>query len=186
MRLKFVLLLAVVLFGMLFALKVYGAITAPDTYCQKSHTTSSFPPKNLKTAQDFFDLGNYDFDSGDCVQAVVAYTQSISLDSTRATTFNNRAYANMRLHNYSAALSDLNTAITLNPTYVTALMNRGDIYNYYYARDRQKAISDYNTVIALGKEKDKSGSVCGHKAMAETNGLIPLAILKVITHADCK
>jgi len=154
-------------------------INPPDAYCWHVHPTSSTPPAKLITAQDYFNLGDYDFDSGDCVQAVVAYTQAIHLNSTNVHVYNNRAYTNMRLHNYQFAINDLNKAIELNPNYATAYMNRGDIYNYYYAIDRQKAIADYDKVIALGKEKDRSRSVCGHKAMAETQDMIPLAILKV-------
>ena len=70
----------------------------------------------------------------------------------------------MRLRNYSAALPDLNKALVLNPNYIQALMNRGDIHNYYYAIDRRSAIADYEKVIALGGTRGTS--VCGHLFMA--------------------
>lgn len=165
--------------------RVYGLILEPDTYCSKSHTTTTLPPSQPTSAQDFFALGNYDYDIGDCKKAVADYTQAINLDQNFSRAYNNRAYANMRLRNYKDALDDLNVAIELDPQYAVALMNRGDIYNYHLI-DRQKALADYNTVIALGISKDPSGSVCGHKAMAETNNVIPLALLRVLTHVDCK
>ncbi len=89
------------------------------------------------------------------------------------------------MRNYKSAITDLNKAIEIDPNYVTAFMNRGDIYNYYYAIDRQKSIADYDRVIKLGVDKDQSKSVCGHKAMAETNNMVPLAILKLLTNTAC-
>lgn len=176
-------LFAIVLF--LIAPWTKVIINPPDTYCWQIHATNSRPPSKILTPQDFYNLGNYDYDSGDCVQAVVAYTQALHLNPRNTQAYNNRAYTNMRLHNYQFALDDLDKALSLNPNYTSALMNRGDIYNYYYAINRQKAITDYTKVIQLGKEKDRSGSVCGHLAMAKTNNMIPLAILRVLARVDC-
>ncbi len=169
-----------------FIVKAYGIISTPDIQCSKSHAITTPQPQNPTTARDFFDLGNYYYDSGKCEQAISAYGSAIDKDPMVPEYFNNRAYTFMRMRDYKDALADLNTALSLNPSYVEALMNRGDIYNYYYAIDHQKAISDYNRVIAIGKDKDKSGSVCGHKAMAKTNNMIPLALMQVITHTDCQ
>jgi hypothetical protein len=68
---------------------------------------------------------------------------------------------------YGKALPDLDRAIQLRPDYVNALMNRGDIYNYYFAIDRTRAIADYNRVLQLGA---KHTSVCGHRSLALNNG----------------
>lgn len=163
----------------------YLSSFTPDRYCLEIHATNSQLPKTLITAQDFFDLGNYLYDMGNCKSAVTAYEKAIQLDPNLTKAYNNRAYTNMRLHNYKDALDDLNVAIFQDPDYIAARMNRGDIYNYYYAIDRQKAIADYNKVIALGKDKDLSNSVCGHKAMAQTNNMIPLAFLKIFTDTSC-
>lgn len=180
-----VLFIVVIFAGLLYA-KTSGIFQFPDTQCSTIHTTSSQPPPQTVTAQDFFDLGNYQYDKGDCLEAVMSYTGAIQKDPNFAQAYNNRAYTYMRMRNYKTALSDLDEAITIDPTYVTALMNRGDIYNYYYAVDQNKAVMDYDSVIALGKEKDKSGSVCGHKAMAQTHNLVPLAILKAMLLSDCR
>jgi tetratricopeptide (TPR) repeat protein len=72
------------------------------------------------------------------------------------------------MHNYADALPDLNKAISLNSNYINALMNRGDIHNYYYAIDRKAAIADYEKVISLGGTKGTS--VCGHLYLAQHNG----------------
>jgi hypothetical protein len=74
----------------------------------------------------------------------------------------------MMENNYAAALPDLDQAIALRPTYVNALMNRGDIYNFYFHQDNEQAIHDYNRVIALGG--DRTTSVCGHRWLAVHHG----------------
>lgn len=76
----------------------------------------------------------------------------------------------MRMQKYKEALPDLNTAIKLNPNYVQAFMNRGDIHNYYYDIDKQAAIADYKQVISIAGAKRDKTSVCGHLFLAEHNG----------------
>jgi tetratricopeptide (TPR) repeat protein len=56
-----------------------------------------------------------------------------------AEAYNNRAYTYMTIRDYADALPDLDQATALRPTYVNALMNRGDIYNFYYQIDRARA-----------------------------------------------
>lgn len=163
----------------------YASAFAPDKQCWSYHAAITTPPTSFTTAGDYFNLGNYDYDIGNCVKAVADYTKAIDIQPNFAKAYNNRAYTYMRMQYYKKALSDLDKAIEINPNYVEALMNRGDIYNYYYAIDRKKAILDYNRVIALGVDKDQSKSVCGHKAMAQINNFVPLAIVKVITNTAC-
>jgi tetratricopeptide (TPR) repeat protein len=147
---------------------MYRSAVAPDTQCSTTHTATTTPPASLKTTTDYFEQGNYDYDTGDCSKAIVDYTESIKLDPKNSQTYNNRAYTYMRLRDYKSALPDLDKAISLNPNYINALMNRGDIHNYYYAIDRKSAIADYEKVIALGGTKGTS--VCGHLFLAEHNG----------------
>ena len=45
---------------------------------------------------------------------------------------------------YAPALADLDRAIQIRPNYVNALMNRGDIYSYYYSIDYGRAVADYD------------------------------------------
>lgn len=82
------------------------------------------------------------------------------------------------MRDYDSALPDLNKAIALRPDYVQALMNRGDIENYYAKnKNRAKAIEDYNKVIALGPQAIKDSGVCGHLSMAQNRGFLPFAFL---------
>jgi len=151
----------------LLGVVMYKSATAPDTYCSTFHQTSSYPPTTIKTGMDYFEQGNYDYDTGNCKKAVEDYTQSIKLTPNYAQAYNNRAYTNMRLGNYKDALPDLDKAIALNPNYINALMNRGDIHNDYIV-DRPAAIADYEKVIALGGTKGTA--VCGHLFLAKHNG----------------
>ena len=165
--------------------RFYLSIGHPDTYCLAAHTTASHPPLNLLSAKDYFDKGNYSYDIGSCQQAVIDYSKSIELDSTHAETFNNRAYTYMRMQNYKNAAVDLDKAIKLRPNYVNALINRGDIYNFYYQIDHSKAITLYEKVISLGSTK--GNSVCGHKAMAMSNNILPFAFFRYFfTNSNCK
>lgn len=158
-----VILLGLLVFGM------YKSATQPDIQCTTTHTTTSQPPSRLQTAVDYFTQGDYDYDIGNCQQAVSDYTKAITLNPNYAQAYNNRAYTNMRMRNYSAALPDLDKALELKPDYIQALMNRGDIHNYYYAIDRQSAIQDYKKALALGASQ-KETSVCGHLFLAKHNG----------------
>jgi tetratricopeptide (TPR) repeat protein len=76
----------------------------------------------------------------------------------------------MTIRDYADALPDLDRAIALRPTYVNALMNRGDFYNFYYQIDRARALADYNRVLALGPAATNGTSVCGHMFLAKHNG----------------
>jgi tetratricopeptide (TPR) repeat protein len=132
----------------------------------------------VRSAADYLELGDYDYETGACAQAIADYTRAIELDPSFAAAFNNRAYTAMRQQNYAAALPDLDRAIELRPDYVNALMNRGDIYNYYYAVDRQRAMADYDRVVALGDTRGTS--VCGHRLLAYYGGWQPGVVLNVL------
>lgn len=144
------------------------SLSTIDTQCTQPHFVSYSPPATLQTASDWFMQGNYDYDKGNCGQAINDYTKAISLNSKYPEAYNNRAYTYMRMQHYQEALIDLDTAISLKPQYVQALMNRGDIHNYYYAIDRQSAAADYETVVSLGATQGTN--VCGHLFLARHNG----------------
>ena len=150
------------------AFQIYKAATAPDTQCSTLHSTTSNPPVGLRTSTDYFVQGNHDYDEGNCKQAIADYTKSIELNPDYPQAYNNRAYTYMRMQDYQDALPDLDKAVILKPDYIQALMNRGDIYNYYYAIDRQKSIVDYKKVISL--DGIQGTSVCGHLLLAKHNG----------------
>lgn len=161
-------LTVIILLGFLGGI-IYRSATAPDMQCEKTHAATSQPPMALKSAMDYFEQGNYDYDAGDCKKAIADYTKSIELNPEYPQAYNNRAYTYMRMREYQLALSDLDKALQLKPDYVQALMNRADIHNYYYAIDRQSAIADYKKARSLGATQ-KGNSVCGHLFLAEHNG----------------
>lgn len=174
-----------ILLTVLFCGKIFGYIVGPDAHCGRARIVNYEPIKNPKTPLDYFELGNYDYDTGNCKQAVADYTRSITLNPLFPLAYNNRGYTNMRLRNFKDALADLNKAIELRPDYASALANRGDIYNYYGPIDRKKAIEDYAKAILTGSTYNRR-TVCGHKAMAETNNFIPLVFLKfVLNRGNC-
>jgi len=151
----------------LLAFAMYKSATAPDTWCTTIQNTTSFPPAALVTAMDYFEKGNYDYDTGNCAQTIVDYAKSIDIDFKYPQAFNNRAYTYMRMRDYNDALTDLDKALAINPNYIQALMNRGDVYNYYLM-DKQKAITDYEKIISVAGTGGTS--VCGHLFLARHNG----------------
>lgn len=158
------------------------SVAQPVVSCSPVEGASSRPPAALVTAQDFFALGNYEYDQGSCDGAIAAYSRAIELDPNFAEAYNNRAYTNMVKQDYAAALPDLDRAIQLRPNYVNALMNRGDIYNYYYHIDRQRAIADYDRVLLLVPGEESHTLVCGHRLLALHNGWSPGVFLDLLSH----
>ena len=157
------------LFGLalfiLFCIAAYESSKIPDTWCTTFRNSTSYPPANLITSTDYFEKGNYDYDTGRCKEAVADYAKSIELNSKYPEVYNNRAYTYMRMGDYKNALTDLNKALEIDPNYINALMNRGDIHNYYFEIDKGKAIADYEKIISIAGAKGTT--VCGHLAMAK-------------------
>lgn len=175
-------IVAIVVFA-ITSLAFYKEIST-DKYCLKSHIPTTTPPSDPATSDDYLRVGDHEYERGRCQVAVNNYYRALRINPLFAEAYNNRAYVNMRLHNYKEALEDLDKAIELRPEYPHALINRGDIRNYYYDIDRQKAIEDYDRVIAMGKEIVKEEAVCGHRLMAKTNGNWLLSMWKMFTRDD--
>jgi tetratricopeptide (TPR) repeat protein len=152
----------------------------PVIQCAPSSAVSK-PPASLVSASDYMALGDFEFDRGNCDGAITAYSRAIALNPDFAEAYNNRAYAYMTKKDYAHALPDLDRAIALRPTYVNALMNRGDIHNYYYDIDYDLAIADYDRVIALGA---RNTSVCGHRMLAVNHGWNANTVMDAFSHAS--
>jgi tetratricopeptide (TPR) repeat protein len=146
------------------------AIFPVNSQCTELHDTTSTPPKSLLSSTDYFEQGNYDYDKGYCNQAIIDYSDAITLNPKSAEAYNNRAYTYMMQNDYANALADLNIAIAIRPNYTHALMNRADIYNYYYQINKSKAIADYDRIIAQDPNAINNSSVCGHRLLAIHNG----------------
>ena len=136
-----------------------------DTHCRSDIVSTAKGSADAKTAEEFLKRGAEAFDGGNCKEALAAYTQAIALNPNYAEAYNSRAYTYMRMQNYAPALQDLDNALSIRPDYLHALMNRGDIHNYYFERDRRKAIDDYNHILRLDGQANEP-SVCGHRAVA--------------------
>lgn len=152
-------------------------LTQQDVWCSSIHNTNLLPLSSPKTAGDYFNEGSYNFSTGNCGGAIIDYNVSIELDPTKAETYNDRAYTYMRMGDYKNALPDLDKAISLRPNYVNALMNRGDIYNYYL-NDKTKAVNDYERVVAING--GEGTSACGHLLLARDNGWSIKTVFDVI------
>jgi tetratricopeptide (TPR) repeat protein len=134
------------------------------------------------TAQDYLAQGDLDYERGYCDEAIADYTHAIDLDPDFAEAYNNRAYIYMVKKDYAAALPDLDRALELRPNYVNALMNRGDIYNYYYAIDYDRAVADYDLVLSIDPNAADHTSVCGHRLLALNHGWNPNVLASVLTN----
>jgi tetratricopeptide (TPR) repeat protein len=136
-----------------------------DKHCRTVPRSPAAPSQEPKTAEEFLKRGDEAFDAGNCSEAIAVYTHALALNPDYGEAYNNRAYTYMRMQNYAPALKDLDQALRIRPDYLHALMNRGDIHNYYFEQDRKKAIEDYNHILRLGGQT-KERSVCGHRAVA--------------------
>jgi tetratricopeptide (TPR) repeat protein len=134
-------------------------------------SAASIPEPALQTAPEYLARGDEYFDRRDYAGALSDYSRALEMNPNFAEAYNNRAYAYMMLTNYASALPDLDAAIRLRPNYVNALMKRGDIHNFYYQVDRKLAIADYDRIIALGPAAYSRTSVCGHRLVAQHNGM---------------
>jgi tetratricopeptide (TPR) repeat protein len=158
---------------------VINSAFAPVIQCAPAQAPSS-PPAALVTAADYLAQGDYEFDRGDCARAIAAYSRAIELNPSSAEAYNNRAFTYMTQKDYAHALPDLDHAIALRPNYVNALINRGDIFNYYYQIDQARAVADYDRVIAQGPAAYRNTSVCGHRLVALNGSMTPGLWLSVV------
>ena len=173
-----VLCLVVGLFG------VYSA-SRPVVTCESApRKPFTAPPAALVTAHDYLAQGDYAYDNKDCDKAITNYSRAIELDPGLAEAYNNRAYVYMVKKDYAPALVDLDHAIELRPDFVNALMNRGDIYNYYYSIDYGRAVADYDHVLRIDPAAPNHTSVCGHRLLAMNHGWNANVFAALAVHWD--
>lgn len=172
--------IVVFVFGLLTIAMIQSSKDNSDGWCGKNHITSSYPPEKLVTAMDFFEQGNYEYDTGDCKKAIESYTKSIKLNPKYSQSYNNRGYTYMRLREFDKALPDFDMALSIKPDYINALRNRADVYSY--KKDYQKAIPDYELAISLGGDPK---NLCGDLLTAKHGGgdfslifIDPIGVLK--------
>jgi tetratricopeptide (TPR) repeat protein len=153
--------------GLLIVFIVISANNLAPALCTTGLVPDSQEPSVLVSAQDYFAQGDHDYERGACDLAIEDYTRAIELDPSLTQAYNNRAYTFMVQHNYAVALLDLDKAIELRPDYINALMNRADIYNYYYHINYDLAIADYDRILQL---RPRPASLCGHRLLALHHG----------------
>ena len=152
---------------------IYMGTKNNDSWCTTKHYTNAYPPQELISSMDYFEKGNYEYDKGNCDQALADYGMSIELNGNYPQAYNNRAYAYMRLEEYDMALTDLNMALELDPEYLHALRNRADV-NGYKLGNKAQAVSDYEKIIELA---GPSTDVCAHLADSIKTSRNPLTTL---------
>lgn len=144
----------------LISIAIYTGSKRSDKWCNTKHYTNAYPPQELVSSMDYFEKGNYEYDKGNCDQALNDYSISIELNGNYPQAYNNRAYTFMRLEDYESAIEDLNKALELDPNYLHALRNRADV-NSYKLGNKSKAVKDYEKIIELA---GPSTDVCAHLA----------------------
>jgi tetratricopeptide (TPR) repeat protein len=81
-------------------------------------------------------------------------TDTIQKSPGKARPYNNRGDALVDQKKYEEALSDFNTALSINPKYSMALYNRGNIYEK--EKKYEEALADYNAAIRYRPDFDKA------------------------------
>lgn len=82
--------------------------------------------------------------SKDYSDAVSSYTKSLDIFE-EASTYSNRAMANLRLKNYGQTIEDSNNALRLDPNYLKAHHRRGKAY--LATKKYELAIKDFQAIL---------------------------------------
>nr|XP_043630318.1 protein SGT1 homolog B-like [Erigeron canadensis] len=105
--------------------------------------------------------------------AVDFYSQAIDLNPTNPDLFSDRAQANIKLHNYTEAVSDANKAIELDPTNSKAYLRKGTAC--FNLEEYQTAKTAFEAGASLVPEDTRFSEwvkKCD-KCIAEENGGLP-------------
>ena len=113
----------------------------------------------IAEAENFKVKGNEAFKANDYTQAILHYSEAIKCmpeGPKAAIYYSNRAFAHMKLENYGLAISDSDSAISLDPSYPKAYYRKADAHiilnKYEIAKDCLKKV-----VIEM-KIKDKDAT----------------------------
>jgi tetratricopeptide (TPR) repeat protein len=119
---------------------------------------SKKPVKNLKgfancladaEATKHFNNGNIKYKEGDIKGALEEYSIAIRLNPAHSKAYLNRAYIEaVELQEFEIAVSDFDTAITLDPDFADAYLGRGS--SRYNLQDIDGAMEDWKKAESLG------------------------------------
>ena len=98
----------------------------------------------LASAQNFFQLGVNETQSGDYRAAIKHFTQAIQI-GTNSAAYSNRCLAYLQLEDYQNAVVDCTMAIQQNPGNSEAYLNRG--LAHFKKGNPTAAIADYNRAV---------------------------------------
>ena len=110
-------------------------------------------PRATPDAGTLEGLGKEETNGGHFREAVGILDRAIALDPERATAYNARGYAYLRLHDFAAAVRDFSEAIRLRPEYANAYQNRAVARRR--AGDAKGAAEDEGKAAALTRPRGK-------------------------------
>lgn len=84
--------------------------------------------ENKAKAEEIKNKGNQAFQEGKFLSALSLYEESIKLNPNMAVYYANKAFAEIKLEQYGAAIIDATRAIELDKTYAKGYYRRGSAY----------------------------------------------------------
>ena len=145
-RIKYVLVIAVAVFGMAFSAISYERSKVwKDSLTLYNDVLEKYPLVHVV----YNNRGNYKSEQKDYSGAIDDYNKAILLYPRDASVYYNRGTAKSELgKDYAGAVEDYNKAIELNPGYALAYYNRGKAKSEL-GKDYAGAMEDYNKAIEL-------------------------------------
>ncbi|XP_071799364.1 small glutamine-rich tetratricopeptide repeat-containing protein alpha-like [Asterias amurensis] len=126
--------------------------SAPDVCSSVTANDCSPSGDEKKKAEESKNQGNELMKQERYNEAAVCYTNAISVDSTNAVYYSNRAAAFSKLDNHKRALEDCNRAINIDPQYSKAYGRMGLAYTHL--NDLTKAKDAYAKAVELEPSND--------------------------------
>jgi tetratricopeptide (TPR) repeat protein/ketosteroid isomerase-like protein len=119
----------------------------PSQFNNKQFETKSASGEAIRTAEEYYNYGNFYKKQGNLTQAMADYTKAIEIDSKNAKAYYNRGNIYGKQGNLTQAIVDYTKAIEIDPKYRDAYYNRG---NTYRKQDNfAQAIVDYTQAIEI-------------------------------------
>jgi len=105
-------------------------------------------------ARSIINEGNKLSNNENFKDAIIKYTEAISIDKKESDAYLQRAYAYIRLKDYNNAIKDYSEVIRINPNNSFAYLSRGSAYNNI--KQYNKALSDFNKVLLINPDDQEA------------------------------